>query len=258
MFIDSHCHIDTIDLNVEHQGQIEVLMQEIADAKVIHMLCVSIDLDTLPNIQKLAANYSHISYSVGVHPNVILDNEPSDNELIKIAQAPKCIAIGETGLDYYRNSGDMRWQHERFSQHINVANQLQMPLIVHTRDAASDTVAQLQNESNTGVIMHCFAEDWTIASKCLDLGYYISLSGIVSFKNAHQVHEVAKKIPLDRLLIETDSPYLAPMPYRGKTNRPSWVSYVAKAIADLRGLKTEYIAQVTTNNFLNLFPTVNI
>lgn len=254
MFIDSHCHIDTIDLSAEFDGNIDLLMKQIEQAQVQHLLCVCIELKDLPNIQQLAEKYDNISYSVGTHPNVILESEPSDQTLISLAKAPKCIAVGETGLDYFRNEGDMQWQKRRFAQHINIANQLQMPVIVHTRDAAADTLAMLKGEQAQQAIMHCFAEDWHIAKACLDLGYYISLSGIVSFKNAHQVHEVAKKVPADRLLIETDSPYLAPMPYRGKQNRPSWLPNVAKAIAQLRGESLESVARQTTENFLTLFP----
>lgn len=258
MFIDSHCHIDTLDLDKEHQGNMNCLMQEIAQAKISHLLCVSIELKDLPNITALADSYPNISYSVGTHPNIILEQEPNDELLLSLAKAPKCIAIGETGLDYYRIEGDKSWQQRRFVQHIQIANQLNMPLIIHTRQAAEDTVHFLKQHQAKQAIMHCFAEDWQIAKQCLDLGYYISLSGIVSFKNAHQVHEVAKKTPLDRLLIETDSPYLAPVPYRGKQNRPSWVVHVAQAIAELRGVTVEEIAKQTSQNFLTLFPTVKI
>jgi len=258
MYIDSHCHIDTIDLAPEHQGNMDALMNEIRAAKVSHLLCVCIDLKDLDNIKALVNQYNNISYSVGTHPNVILEKEPTDDYLLEIAKDPKCIAIGETGLDFFRNEGDMTWQIERFEQHIKIANQQKMPLIIHTRQAADETVRVLKSNNAEQAIMHCFAEDWKIATECLDLGYYISLSGIVSFKNAHQVHEVAKKVPLDRLLIETDSPYLAPMPYRGKQNRPSWVAYVCKAIADLRGMAVEEVAQITTDNFLRLFPSVKL
>ncbi len=253
MYIDSHCHIDTIDLAPAHQGCMDTLMAEIKEAKVSHMLCVCIELEALPNILALVNRYDDISYSVGIHPNTVVEKEPSDEELLTLAQKDKCIAIGETGLDYYRNEGDMTWQRERFEQHIRVSNQLKKPLIVHTRQAAKDTINVLKSNQAEQAIMHCFAEDWDIAKQCLDLGYYISLSGIVTFKNAHQVHEVAKKVPLDRLLIETDSPYLAPMPYRGKQNRPSLVPYVCQHIAELRGMPNEALAEMTTNNFWQLF-----
>lgn len=258
MYIDSHCHIDTIDLLPEHNGSMDLLMDEIREANISHLLCVCIDLKDLPNIQALVKKYHNISYSVGTHPNVILEREPTDEFLLKVARDPSCIAIGETGLDFFRNEGDMTWQIQRFEQHIRVANQLQMPLIIHTRQAADETVSVLKRCNAEQAIMHCFAEDWKIAKQCLDLDYYISLSGIVSFKNAHQVHEVAKKIPLERLLIETDSPYLAPMPFRGKQNRPSWIVHVAKAIAEIRGVSLEEVANITTNNFLKLFPSVKL
>lgn len=253
MYIDSHCHIDTIDLDPQHNGSLDLLMQEIQQAKVSHMLCVCIELEALSNIQTIVSQYPNVYYSVGTHPNVELAQEVPDKVLIDIAADPKCIAIGETGLDYYRNEGDLDWQRQRFLQHIRIANQQNMPLIVHTRQAADDTIKYLKQAHAQQAIMHCFAEDWQIAEQCLDLGYYISLSGIVTFKNAKQVHEVAKKVPLDRLLIETDSPYLAPVPYRGKQNRPSWVPYVCQAIAELRGCSDEEIAQHTSNNFLRLF-----
>lgn len=253
MYIDSHCHIDTIDLVPEHDGNMDLLMAEIKAAQVSHMLCVCIDLETLPNIQALVQKYDNISYSVGIHPNTELSNEPTNEILLNLAQDKKCVAIGETGLDYYRNEGDMTWQQERFKTHIEVSNQLDKPLIVHTRNAADDTVEVLKSSAAKQAVMHCFAEDWHIAKQCLDLGYYISLSGIVTFKNAYQVHEVAKKVPLDRLLIETDSPYLAPMPYRGKQNRPSWVAYVCQKIAELRGMENEDVAEITSTNFRQLF-----
>jgi len=253
MYIDSHCHIDTIDLAAEHHGNMDLLMAEIKAAKVSHMLCVCIDLEALPNIQALVKKYDNISYSVGIHPNTELLQEPTSDILLNLAQDEKCIAIGETGLDYYRNEGDMTWQKERFKTHIEVSNQSNKPLIVHTRNAADDTVDMLKSNVAKQAVMHCFAEDWHIAKQCLDLGYYISLSGIVTFKNAHQVHEVAKKVPLDRLLIETDSPYLAPMPYRGKQNRPSWVAYVCRKIAELRGMENDVLAEITSNNFRQLF-----
>lgn len=258
MYIDSHCHIDTIDLLPEHQGNMDCLISEIKNANLSHLLCVCIEVTQLEKIQALVNKYDFISYSVGTHPNVILNNEPSDDFLLKVANDPKCIAIGETGLDFFRNEGDLTWQKTRFEQHIRVANAKKMPLIIHTRAAADDTLLLLKKNKAEQAIMHCFSEDWKIAQQCLELGYYISLSGIVTFKNAHQVHEVAKKIPLDRLLIETDSPYLAPMPFRGKQNRPSWVVHVCEAIAKLRGLSVEEVAQITTNNFLRLFPSVKL
>jgi TatD DNase family protein len=253
MYIDSHCHIDCIDLAENHQDDINNLIQEARDALVSHMLCVCIELKDLPAIKSIADRFENISYSVGVHPNVELEKEPQDSFFIRECHNKKCIAIGETGLDYFRSSGDLDWQRQRFRQHIRLANQLNKPLIVHMRDASEDTINILIEEKAKAGVMHCFAEDWAVAKRCLDLGLYLSFSGIVSFKNARDLHEVAKKVPKDRFLIETDSPYLAPVPFRGKQNRPAWVVHVAQAVADLRGDSIETVAKLSTENFNRLF-----
>jgi TatD DNase family protein len=220
------------------------------------MLCVCVTLDKFPEILALAERYPFVSASVGIHPTEIVPNEPSSDTLLSLASHPKVVAIGETGLDYYRSEDeDMSWQQARFVTHINVAKQVKKPLIIHTRSAQQDTIALMkahQADECSGV-MHCFTEDWEMAQQALDLGFYISLSGIVTFKNATQVHEVAKKVPLDRLLVETDAPYLAPVPFRGKPNQPAYVYHTAQAIAELRGIDFDTVANATTENYARLF-----
>lgn len=255
MLIDSHCHIDCIDLNAHHQGDIALLMEDAKAHDVAYMLCVAIEPQYQPRIEALASQFSNVFISAGVHPNTELSEELSVDELIKMSQSPSCIAIGETGLDYYRSTGDLDWQRQRLITHIKAAKQTNKPLIIHMRDAHEDTLRILkeQGAESPGAVMHCFAEDWSVAKVALDLGFYISLSGIVTFKNAQALKEVAQKTPIDRLLVETDSPYLAPVPYRGKINQPAWVSYVAKYIAELRGESFTSIADKTTENFFSLF-----
>lgn len=254
MLIDSHCHLDCIDLS-NHDNSFDCLLEKARENQVSHMLCVSIDLKDLLKIASIAENHSNISLSVGVHPNTEVDTEVSVDELLKLARHPKCVAIGETGLDYYRNEGDLDWQRQRFITHIQTANACDKPLIIHTRQAAEDTIRLMrENEANiAGGVMHCFAESWDIARDALDLGFYISFSGIVTFKNAKQLQEVAKKVPLDRILIETDSPYLAPTPFRGKPNHPALVKHVAEYLAQLLAISYNEVAQITTENFYRCF-----
>lgn len=249
--VDSHCHIDFEPLLDRLQ---EVL--ENARANGIHyLLCVSVNLEDFPRIVDIANTYPHIFASVGVHPNEQPAAEASIDRLVELSDQPKVIAIGETGLDYYRSSGDLRWQRDRFYNHIEAAKQVKKPLIIHTRDAAQDTMDILRGEKayEAGGVMHCFAEDWSVAQQALDIGFYISFSGIVTFKNAKPIQEVAQKAPLDRILVETDSPYLAPVPFRGKTNEPAYVKHTAEFIAELRGMDLDDFSQVTTNNFFTLF-----
>ncbi len=219
------------------------------------MVCISIDLDAFPSMCNLVNEYKNISTTVGVHPNQKTDHEPSEQDLIKLAQDPKIIGIGETGLDYFRSDGDLTWQHDRFRTHIRTALATKKPIIVHTREAKQDTLKILKEENagDVGGVLHCFTEDWDMAYKALYLNFYISFSGIVTFKNARDVQEVAKKIPNDRFLIETDSPYLAPVPYRGKPNYPTYVRYVANQIGELRGISSTKVADITTRNFYDLF-----
>jgi TatD DNase family protein len=226
------------------------------ELNVNHMLCVSVDLDTFPQILSLARKYPNVFASVGVHPNTETVHEPDVDELAKLASDPEVVAIGETGLDYYRSSGDLEWQRDRFRHHIRAAKQINKPLIIHSREAGPDLIKILREEGadTVGGVMHCFVDDWNTAQQAMDLNFYISFSGIVTFKNAQQVQDVARKVPLERMLVETDSPYLAPVPYRGKPNQPGYVHYVAKFIAELRGEDFESLSRQTTDNFFNLFP----
>jgi TatD DNase family protein len=254
MFIDSHCHLDRIDL-APYQNDFKLFMQEAENSKIDQMLCIAIDLESYPNMVELVKDYPSISLSVGVHPNVQEGKDPSVEELIALGENPKVIAIGETGLDYFRSEGDLEWQHQRFRNHIQAAKKLSKPLIIHTREAGHDSLDDLASEGadEVGGIIHCFTEDWDYAKKALDLGFYISFSGIVTFKNAQKIKEVAKKVPADRFLIETDSPYLAPVPFRGKPNYPTYVPYVAEHIAELRNISVEEVAQLSSDNFKTLF-----
>ena len=254
MFIDSHCHLDRIDLS-PYQNDFSCFMKEAENCQIDHMLCIAIDLESYPAMVELVKDYSSISLSVGVHPNVHDGKDPSVDELCELGENPKVIAIGETGLDYFRSEGDLEWQHQRFRNHIEAAKVLTKPLIIHTREAGHDSLDVLaeQGAEQVGGIIHCFTEDWNYAKKALDLGFYISFSGIVTFKNAQAIKEVAKKVPADRFLIETDSPYLAPVPYRGKPNYPTYVSYVAEHVAELRGISVEECARISTENFNTLF-----
>ncbi|QBC33897.1 MULTISPECIES: TatD family hydrolase [Pandoraea] len=257
MFIDSHCHINFPEL----AEQMPDLLARMRENKVSHALCVSVDLPTLPQVLDIAAQHDNVYASVGVHPDYEDTPEPSVDDLVRLAAHPKVVAIGETGLDYYRLEGrsieDMAWQRERFRTHIRAARLTGKPLIIHTRAAAEDTL-RLMREEQAGEpagVMHCFTESWAVAQGALDQNFYISFSGIVTFKSARDLQDVARRVPLDRMLIETDSPYLAPVPYRGKLNQPGYVRHVAEFIADLRGEPLQKIADVTTENFFRLFAT---
>lgn len=249
--VDSHCHINFASLG----EQLPQVLQSAKNNDVEYMLCVSVNLEDFPQVQTLARTFPHIFASVGVHPNERDGRDPSVEELVRLASDPRVIAIGETGLDYYRSEGDLSWQRERFRRHIRAAKECGKPLIIHMRDAARDTLQILREEgaNHVGGVMHCFSETWETAQQALALNFYISFSGIVTFKNAEILRAVAVKVPADRLLIETDSPYLAPVPYRGKTNQPAYVRHVAQCLADLRQVPLETIAADTTNNFFALF-----
>lgn len=249
--VDSHCHLNFEPLN----AGLENVLQRARDNGVGHMLCVSVTLETFPEILALAHRHSQIFASMGVHPNEREGCEPTVDELVALAKDERVVAIGETGLDYYRSQGDMAWQQERFRRHIRAAKLSGKPLIVHTRDASEDTVRIMreENAADIGGVMHCFTESWEVARAALDLNFYISFSGIVTFRNAEALREVAKKVPDDRLLIETDAPYLAPMPHRGKTNEPAFVRYVAECLAAVRATSVDAIADITTRNFFALF-----
>ncbi|NOQ34841.1 MAG: YchF/TatD family DNA exonuclease [Methylococcaceae bacterium] len=256
MFIDSHCHLDRIDL-APYQNDFSLFVQEAKQQQVQQMLCISIDLESYPAMVELVKDYPEIFLSVGVHPNVDEGEEPTEQRLLELAANDKVIAIGETGLDYLRSSGDLTWQHQRFKTHIKVAKTLNKPLIIHTREAGHDALDVLKKEGadEVGGIIHCFTEDWEFAKKALELNFYISFSGIVTFKNALAIKEVAQLVPADKFLIETDSPYLAPVPFRGKPNYPTYVPYVAEHLAELRGCTVEEIAAQSTANFHKLFGT---
>ncbi len=255
MLVDSHCHLDRVSL--DHDGEsFERFMKRTLTSGVGHMLCVSIDLESWPAMVELARPYPEISLSVGVHPNDKERREPTVDELVDLAATPRVVAIGETGLDYYHGEGDLDWQRERFRRHIRAARVAGKPLIIHTREARADTIDILRQEGAevAGGVMHCFTEDWPMAQQALELGFYISFSGIITFKNAAELREVVRLVPLERLLIETDSPYLAPVPYRGKPNQPSYVEKVAQCVAELKNLSPEAVVEQTGENFFRCFP----
>ena len=254
MLVDSHCHLDRLDL-APFENDFAKLVAATVGSGVTHMLCVCIDLESYPAMLALVEPFPQISLSVGIHPNDKERREPEPGELEKLASHPRNVAIGETGLDYFRSEGDLVWQQARFRHHIAAARACGKPLIVHTRAAKQDTIAIMAEEQarDAGGVMHCFTEDWEMAKKALDLGFYISFSGIVTFNSAADLREVARKVPPDRLLIETDAPYLAPVPFRGKPNLPQYVTKVAECIAALRGVSVEEIAKISSRNFFNLF-----
>jgi TatD DNase family protein len=264
MFTDSHCHLSFPEL----ASDLPAVLAAMQTAQVTRALCISTSMEEFPRVQALAAAHGHLWATAGVHPDNEGVHEPSVPELVQASAQPRVVAIGETGLDYYqmaerkggRTIADMAWQRARFRTHIRAARQARVPLVIHTRAAADDTLAILREEGedggagSAGGVFHCFTETPAVARAALDLGFYISLSGIVTFKNATDVHEVARLTPDDRLLIETDCPYLAPSPYRGKINSPADVPLVAARIAELRGVPVERVAACTSANFTRLFP----
>lgn len=254
MFVDSHCHINFPDFAAELQAVID----RMAMAQVTHALCVSVSLPELESVLDVGRRFENVYNSVGVHPDYEDTPEPTVDQLVELARLPKVVAIGETGLDYYRLEGDLEWQRARFRTHIRAARRVRMPLIIHTRSAAEDTIRIMREEGadEVGGVMHCFTETQDVANAALGLNFHISFSGIVTFKNAVALQEVAKTVPLERMLIETDAPYLAPVPYRGKTNEPSFVPHVAAKIAALRGLTAEEVGLQTSENFFQLFKVI--
>lgn len=251
MLVDSHCHLNFPEL-VQNMDQV---LESMRSNQVGHALCVSVTLDKFPEILAIAEQYPNIFASVGVHPDYEDITEPTVQGLVELANHPRVVAIGETGLDYFRLTGDLSWQRERFRTHIRAARQTGKPLIIHTRNAAEDTIKIMQEEgaSEVGGVMHCFTESWEVAQAAIAMGFYISFSGIVTFKNAQALKEVAQKVPLASMLVETDSPYLAPIPFRGKTNQPAYVRHVAEEIARLREQPLQQIMDATTANFFKLF-----
>jgi len=225
------------------------------DNAVSHALCISVEMPAWPGVVALAHAHDNLYATVGLHPDYTQTEEPSVADLVAKAATPKVVAIGETGLDYYRLEGDLAWQRERFRRHIRAARETGKPLVIHARSAADDTLAIMREEraGDVGGVMHCFTETWDVAQGALDLGFHISFSGIVTFKNAAELKDVARRVPLERMLIETDSPYLAPVPYRGKRNQPAYVRYVGEEIARLRGLSAAEVGRATSSNFFRLF-----
>jgi len=250
MLADSHCHLDKLDLDC-YGGDLDKALLAAQNNAVSQMLCVAISLSDLPNVLAIAEKWPQVKASVGVHP---LENSPTNlkaDQLVLLAEHPEVVAIGETGLDYHYGLEHAEIQQDRFRAHIQAARTCNMPVIIHTREAQKDTLAIMQEENirDVGGVMHCFTESWAMAKSALEHNFYISFSGIISFKNASELRETAKKVPADRLLIETDSPYLAPEPYRGKPNEPKYLPHVAKSMADLRGVSEEEIMRITTENY---------
>lgn len=251
MLVDSHCHLNFPEL-VQNMDQV---LDSMRNHDVGHALCVSVTLDKFPEVLAIAEQYPNIYASVGVHPDYEDIQEPTVEELVRLADHPRVVAIGETGLDYFRLTGDLEWQRNRFRTHIRAAKATGKPLIIHTRNAPEDTLRLMREEgaNEVGGVMHCFTESWEVAQAAIEMGFYISFSGIVTFKNAQALKEVAQRVPLNRMLVETDSPYLAPIPFRGKTNQPAYVRHVAEEIARLREIPLQQVVDATTANFFTLF-----
>lgn len=256
--VDSHCHLDRLDVTA-HPNGLEGALAQASEQGVGELLCVSINWENFPIVQSLAAQHEQVYATVGVHPNDREGHEPSLDELIQGAQLPKVIGVGETGLDYFRSGeGERAGQQARFRRHINAAKAVNKPLIIHSREASKDTLRILREEGadQVGGIMHCFVDDWKTAEQAMELGFYISFSGILTFSSATQVREVAERVPAERMLIETDAPYLAPVPHRGKPNYPAYVRHVAEKLAEIRKTRLDQIAKTTRANFMQLFSLV--
>ncbi|MDF3035163.1 MAG: putative deoxyribonuclease YcfH [Paucimonas sp.] len=255
MYIDSHCHINFPELSV----RLPDILTNMAANGVTHALCVSVNLPEFPQVLELADRHEQIYASVGVHPDYEDTPEPDVAQLVGLSNHPKIVAIGETGLDYYRLEGDLEWQRERFRTHIRASRETGKPLIIHTRSASEDTLRIMREEGagttagGAGGVMHCFTESMEVAERAMEMGFFISFSGIVTFRSAKELQEVARAVPLERMLIETDSPYLAPVPKRGKVNEPGWVKHVGEFVAQLKGVPAEEVARQTSDNFFSLF-----
>lgn len=258
MYIDSHCHINFPEL----AARMPEILGKMQENQVTHALCVSVDLPDFPQVLALAEQYPNVYASVGVHPDYVDTPEPTVEQLVRLSDNPRIVAIGETGLDYFRLTGDLEWQRERFRVHIRASRATGKPLIIHTRAASEDTIRIMREEGagtnagGAGGVMHCFTESLEVAQAAIEMGFYISFSGIVTFKSAKDLQAVALAVPLESMLIETDSPYLAPIPHRGKTNEPGFVKHVAEYIANLKALPLTKVAQQTSDNFFNLFKIV--
>ncbi len=251
MYIDSHCHINFPDLS----GKLPEIFDLMRQNRVSHALCISVELERFPDILALAESHPNVYASVGVHPDHEDCTEPTVEQLVALADHPRVVAIGETGLDYFRLTGDLEWQRERFRTHIRAARACRKPLVIHTRSAADDTLRIMREEQagEASGVMHCFTESLAVAEAAMEMGFYISFSGIVTFKNAVALREVAAAVPLERMLIETDSPYLAPVPHRGRTNQPGYVMHVAEEISRIKGIPAEEVGEITSQNFFRLF-----
>lgn len=254
ILVDSHCHLDCLDLS-HYKNDLTLALNNANAQEVNYFLCVCITLDQFDAMQNKVKGYRNVFTTVGTHPNEVVKDEVSVEALCQKAADSKVVGIGETGLDYFRSEGDLDWQRTRFRTHIRAAKELQLPLIIHSRLAPEDTIRIMQEEraDTVGGVMHCFTETWEMAKQAMDLNFLISFSGIITFQNASELREVVQKIPLDHMLIETDSPYLAPVPYRGKTNEPAYVRFVAEKIAALKNETLETVAEKTSHNFFNLF-----
>lgn len=248
--VDSHCHIDFPELAAEIDG----VLARMAASGVSHAMCVNVSLEAFPGVLRLAERFENLFATVGVHPDQPQGAEPSWQELARLAAQERVAAVGETGLDYYRLTGDAEWQRQRFRQHIRAARAVGKPLVIHCRHAADDLLAIMRAEraAEVGGIMHCFTESWAVAEQAMAMNFLISFSGIVTFRNAQAIRDVAARVPWDRMLVETDSPYLAPVPMRGRTNEPAFVRYVAEAIAQLRATDLAHVARATTSNFFRV------
>jgi TatD DNase family protein len=251
MYIDSHCHLNFPDFS----ERLPDIYRHMQDNQVSHALCISVDLDSFPEVLAIAESRDNLYASVGVHPDYEDCTEPTVEKLVELAAHSKVVAIGETGMDYYRTPGPLEWQRERFRVHIRAARATNKPLVIHTRAASEDTLRIMAEERahEAGGVMHCFTESLEMARAAMDMGFFISFSGIVTFKNARELKEVALAVPLERMLIETDAPYLAPVPHRGKTNEPGFVKHVAEEIARLKDVSVEEVGEVTSRNFFRLF-----
>jgi len=251
LFVDSHCHLDFPEL----RDDLPRVLDAMREARVTHALCIGVEMGAWPKVHALALEHPNLYASVGVHPDYENLDEPTVDLLVSRAHERKVVAIGETGLDYFRRSGDLEWQRRRFRTHIRAAREAKRPLVIHTRGAADDTIAIMREEhaEEAGGVMHCFTETFDVAQRAMDLGFHISFSGIVTFRNAQAQKNVAKRVPLSRMLIETDSPYLAPVPHRGKRNEPAFVAHVGQEIAALHGIVVDEVARATSDNFFSLF-----
>jgi TatD DNase family protein len=249
--VDSHCHLNF----PEFHADLEQVVARMLATQVSHALCICVSLEEFSGVRSIAHRFPNMWASVGVHPDHVGGIEPQVEELVKLAEDERVVGIGETGLDYYRQTGDLEWQRRRFRTHIRAARTARLPLIVHTREAAADTLEIMREEgaSEVGGVMHCFTESWDVARRAIEMGFYISFSGIVTFRNAVQVQDVARRVPLDRLLVETDAPYLAPVPYRGKRNEPAFVRQVAECIATLKDTSIQLVEDISSRNFFTLF-----